>query len=398
MRILAAAALSVSVAACAGDGPEPGGPSDAGVDPGDGGVLSRECPALYAQDILPTFEIEITDGEWNKLVEEYENWEARQAQGLDVKPYHPIVFRHDGNVVDSAMLRLRGNPCCSWQDEKMQFQISFNEVDPDGRYMGLRKILLDAPRYNRSFLRERLALSILRDMGLRAPCANNARLVVNGAYYGLYTNVEKIDREFLERNFEDPDGDLFKKGAELKTNEETSNLARALEFWETTTIPEMEQLIDLEAMVLELAGEAIIPDNDGFWGGGGNFYVYDDPTSGKLVLLPWDLDSTFEVLPPETDPVTWIKPESYGRPHVDAIFADEHWRARYVEALRTARAAYDVDVVIDRLDRWAAQIHEAAATDPMKPFSTESHEITVQNMRTYIPLRAAFIDSWLAAQ
>jgi len=37
--------------------------------------------------------------------------------------------------------------------------------------------------------------------GLPSTCANSARLVVNGEYYGLYTNIEYYDHEWQERVF-----------------------------------------------------------------------------------------------------------------------------------------------------------------------------------------------------
>ena len=45
--------------------------------------------------------------------------------------------------------------------------------------------------------------------------ANNAKVTVNGQYYGVYTNVERLDKEYLQRNFIEDDGNLYQGGAEL---------------------------------------------------------------------------------------------------------------------------------------------------------------------------------------
>jgi hypothetical protein len=391
--------LPLALMACADEGFSLTG--DAGGMTPDAAVPfeRRACPDLFAQELLPTFELEIDPVEWAAMENERATWQERQAQGLDLKPYHPVrSFRYGDTVTSDVMVRLRGNPCCSWVDEKLQLQFSFNETNPDGRFLGLRKILLDAPRYNRSFLRERLALHLLRDMGLPAPCANNARLVVNGSYYGLYTHLEKVDREFLERNFADPRGNLFKKGHELKTNEDESpDLSRMETLWQTFTVPELEQMVDLDGAVLEWAGEAMVPNNDGYWSGGGNFYLYEQP-SGKFSWVPWDFDSTFEILPADTDPFTWHKESSDARPHYDAVLADPRWYAAYVDALRTARSVYEPDLITARIDTWAAQIRDAAEQDPSRSFTFESHVTSVENLRAFVPLRAAFVSDWLAAQ
>ena len=160
------------------------------------------CPDLYDDDKIVDVRIEIAPEEWAGLIEEYETWEQRLRQRLDLKPYHPIArFEAEGQVIEDAQIRLKGNPCCSWEGDKMQFVIAFNKVDPDGRFMGLRKIALDAPPYDPSVMRERIALSYFRDTGIASSCANHARLSVNGEYYGLYTNIEFVDQEFLQRQF-----------------------------------------------------------------------------------------------------------------------------------------------------------------------------------------------------
>jgi len=75
-----------------------------GGDAGDGGVPpSDPCPDLFAQDLFPTFEVEIDDLEWAAM-------EAEQAAGCGApKPYHPLLsFAYgDAPVLDGADLELR---------------------------------------------------------------------------------------------------------------------------------------------------------------------------------------------------------------------------------------------------------------------------------------------------
>jgi hypothetical protein len=386
------------------DGRDGGGGDGNGERPADGGGPDtgpwqpKACPAIYAQDLLPTFEMEIDPAEWDEIVYEYYHWEEREAAGLDLKPYHPLIaFRYGAQTAADAMVRLRGNPCCSWTTDKFQMQISFNENDPDGRFLGLRKIALDAPRYNKSLLRQRLALAYLRDLGVEAPCSNHARLNVNGEYYGLFENLEKVDREFLERNFPDPDGNLFKKGWELETNEDTPDYSRNAMFWDAQhDLAEIERLVDLDQAVLMWASDALIPNNDGYWAGGGNFYLYDDPTRGKFVFIPWDIDSSFEVLPADTNPLTWIKPEvNTGRPHYETVIADPAWRDLFLDDLERSLVAYDPAVLQERIDTWDAQIRDALVEDPNKPYTIEMHDNDVEELRAYVQARADWVREWI---
>ena len=148
------------------------------------------CPALFAQDVVPDFHVDIGDEEWAALEYDLLHRDERIAAGQDPSPYHPAVFRHDGDVVEDAMIRLKG--ASSWaetvafdDDPKMQFVISFNEKNEDGRYKGARKLSLDMPRTDGTFLRQRLGLYAMRSKGIMAQCANNARLFINDASYGV---------------------------------------------------------------------------------------------------------------------------------------------------------------------------------------------------------------------
>jgi len=353
--------------------------------------VPKGCPKIFAQTLLPTFELEISEAELAKL---HEEWDAADDNNT---PEHPLIaFKYEGEVIKDATVRLRGNATW-WPDlNKLQLQVSFNTHDKKGRFMGLRKLLFDAARYNESFLRDRLALAILRDVGVPAPCANNARLVLNGEYYGLFTSIEKVDKEFLERRFEDPEANLYKRAKWEKQTNESDPSKKDLEvLLAAETIDQLGAVMDLDQAVLEWATEAVIPNIDGTWGGGLNYYLYNDPKTGFNVI-PWDLDATFTRLPFDTDLYTFIKPNDWGRPFFKIATDDPVWFQKYIDAIEyVLDKGYDVQVLQDRMDLWAAQIATAAAEDPNKPFSTQTHLNAVKAQRAYIPKRAAFVKDWL---
>ncbi len=351
----------------------------------------RGCPDIYKQDLLPTFELTIAPSVLSQLKDE---WAEANDEN---KPDHPLQrFRYEDIEITSASIRLRGNDKWWAEQKKMQFEVSFNTYDKSGRFMGLKHVLFDAARYNESFLRDRLALKILRDVGVPAPCANNARLVLNGDYYGLFTSIEKVDSEFLERWFEEPNGDLYKRANwEKKTNEDDKDDSHLEALLDADTVKELDAVMNLDEAILEWAAEAVLPDADGAWAGGLNYYVYDDPKTGFNVI-PWDLDATFDRLPADTDPYVYLKPNDWGRPFYAIATKDPGWFGKYVEAIAFVLAqGYDVPTLQARIDAWAAQIAEAAASDPNKPFSTQAHLDAVKAQRSYVAARAAFVKKWL---
>jgi len=379
-------------AACAGghvDLPDAGPPPD-----------PNGCSDLFDENILPDYELEISAEEWAKLEDEFLNWAQREQAGLDPNPYHPVRFRYQGGPwMSDVMVRLKGQS--SWHETvaldanpKMQFVISFNEVDHQARFHGVRKVELDMPRNDWSFLRQRLAGFYLRSIGIEGQCCNNVRLTINGSYYGLYANLERTDKEYLQRNFPgQAGGDLWEGGRTIKTNEMTFSWTRIVQFWLVTTAEELDQIADLAYSIKEWAAEAMLNDADGYYGGRHNFYLYDHPTRG-FVWLAHDMDATFDFRPVTGSPVLWSRAKEPA-PHYLMVMDDPIWLGRYVEGLAEARAGYDPDVLIDRVSVWANQIAAAAAADPHRPFSMSQHNAAVSWVGSSIRGRAAFIDNWL---
>ncbi len=363
------------------------------------------CPSIFAQDVMPDFEVEIDDDEWAALEYEFHHRDEAIEAEMEEHPYHPIVFRHEGDVVEDAMIRLKG--ASSWaetiafdDDPKMQFVISFNENNPDGRYRGRRKLSLDMPRSDWTFLRQRLALYGLRSLGAPAQCANSARLFINGEYYGLYANVERMDRELLERIYPDsPDGDLWKGGRIIKTNEDDFTWTRLSAFWDLPemggTADDLSQMADLEASIKVWAAEAVVPHADGYYMGRANFYLYDHPERG-FVWLPEDLDSAFDFLPSDTDAL--FPPcdgrSAHDREHYLMVMDDPEWRQVYLDELAAATDRYNVADMESKLDQWKGQIADAAAEDRRGP-SAADHELALASMRDYFAQRTTFLEDWV---
>lgn len=355
----------------------------------------KGCADLYDPDRLVTFELTVDPLEWEGLRTDCAN---------GVQAYRPATFTFDGESAP-AHVRLKGN--WSWDCNKMQFVVSFNESDPEGRFHGLRKVVLDAPWYDRTLLHERTAAPLFQSLGLPYSCVNNARLVVNGSYYGLYANTERIDKEYLQRHFEEADGNLYQGGAELKTNEETGDTSRLAALQAAATATEVAALVDMDEALLEWATEAMLPALDNYWAGVEiNYYLYDHPSRG-FTWLPYDLDISFgdaswpdgSLLVPgaaTVDPILYEHSGWRKEPLVQLVLADPALCARYVEALRTVRAAWDPVTMAAQVDRWDAQIRDAYAEDPRAHYRPRQRDEGVALLKAFFAERAVYVDAWLA--
>jgi hypothetical protein len=364
-------------------------------------VFPKACADLYDENSLPTFELEITPADLQAIETDCSN---------TAKVYHPATLKYGTETV-SAMVRLKGN--WSWRCDKKQYLISFNETDAKGRFHGLRKIVLDAPWYDPTQLAERLGFSFMRRVGANWSCVNNAKLLINGEYQGLYANVERIDKEYLQRHFSDTEaeGNLYDGGSELRTNETLGDVSRRDALMKATTVQAIDSMSDLDQAVKYWAASAILPDVDSYWAGVEiNYFLYDHPTRGFL-WFPYDMDMTLltgvlnssrsTVTIGSTDNVVKADPFTYQNTHwlkerlVKLVLSDAYWCGRFIDELKAARAVYDANKMSTQIDTWATQIAEAVETDPYKNYSTADHAKAVATLKSNMTQRLAFVDSWL---
>ncbi|MFZ5479988.1 MAG: CotH kinase family protein [Myxococcota bacterium] len=368
--------------------------SDSGAPREEAGSAENEdtdCSDLYDPSELMAFEVEISDEEWAALEADYAN---------GVKEYHPVVFRWRDEVVPDAMIRLKGNPNFSWHTDKMQFVIAFNEANPDGRFHGQRKISLDASWYEPTGVRDRVSWAVMNRSGqLPTLCTNSATLTINGAYYGLYTNIEYLDHEWLERNFGDDDatGTLWKYGHDPVANAENADGSAIERLWRTTDPDELATLGDVDEWMAEWAAEIVLGDDDGYWCCDHNYYLYEHPTRG-ILFVPWDMDDNFDVQAYDVDPVDGYYAGLFQQPQFHAVVEDPVWGPRFVDKVAELNAAMDPALALADVDAFEAQIAEALETDPHRSTGWEEHLGAMERMRAWIPARHAFLESWVACQ
>lgn len=386
-------------AGSAGNGSGAAGAGGMGGAGGAGGGMAvtwpQACADIYDENIVPHFDLTFTPEELNAL---------QIDCGNNVQQYRPVKFTYGAETVD-AMARLKGN--WSWDCTKMQFVISFNEVDPKGRFHGLRKIVVDAPWYDRTFLHERLAMPFFKERGLPYSCVNNATLSVNGEYYGIYANVERLDKEYLQRNFEMADGNLYQAGNELKTNETIGDTSDLAALNAAGNVTDLAKVMDLDEAVSEWAVEAMLPAMDNYWAGVEiNYYIYSHPTRGFL-YLPYDMDIVFGdsaypdgglIWPDsvQSDPILYEHPGWLKEDRVKMVLSDPYWCGRFVDELKKARDIYTPAQLASMVDLWNAQIKSAVAMDNRKAFSTADHDAAILSLKSFFQARLSFVDQWLA--
>lgn len=363
--------------------------------------IGDPCGDVFEQGSVPEMNIQLSDDVIAALEDDYLLWEERQSRREDVKPYHPVErFEYQCQTVFDAQIRLKGNPCCSWDGEKAQYTIAFNQTSRGGGFQGLRKIALDAPFYDPSLLRERAAYSAFEDMGQDASQVNHVRLNINGEYYGVYANIEVMDKEWLQRRMErdDAEGTLWKLNyvqarMEPKTNEETADLGRWDDLMAAETLADLTPLMDIQTSIESWAAETLVNQSDGYWVGGVNFYIYDHPRFGFQVL-PWDLDNAYDRWPPNVAP-TSRSGSFYPTDSMNIVLDNAPLRQAYIDTVARRHARIDPDVIVERIETWDTEIRPALEEDPSRPYSMEEHDETVRALKTAVRERHNWLGRWL---
>jgi hypothetical protein len=380
---------------------------------GGGAPQTNGCPDLFDQDKLRTYSIEIEAGEWQKLVDEFNNVAAVMS-GDDFAVIHPAVLHLDGETVPDAAIKLHGQSSW-WQTvlfdgdrAKMQFEVSFDEIAPDKKFHGVSQIVFDMPRIDWTFMHDRLAHTWLRQSGIMASCAANARLVINGAYYGLFVVEEDTGGRLVEQFFPSaPDGDLWKGGVVPKTNRRTANQERRAAFWAATDLASMSAIVDIDASLDSWAAEAVLNNGDGYHGSPHNFLLYDQGARG-FVFLPQDTDATFDFLVMLDDtgaqghPVFWWEGRAAPAPvpgqHWLIVMSDAGMRKKYAEAIAAQLDRWDPRQLLGWIDAWSQQIAADVAADPHTWATAGDVKAALAAARKVVEDRPAYLRSFVACE
>ena len=377
----------------------------------DAGGSARLCSDLFDQTVLKAYSFEISADNWAKLDADFHDLQDVLA-GTPPQTYYPIVF-HDGTeTVSNAAVRLRGKS--SWVDTvmydanpKMQFDISFDQVDANQKFHGISTLHLEVARDDWTFLNERLGNNWFREIGLVAPCANSATVTINGALYGLYVAEEGVTKSLLKEFYPgNANGDLFKGGTELQSSSTTVNWAQLQALNAATDIATLATLVDLPNTLREWAAEAVVEDADGYYGGSHNYYIYQAGSPGYVWLLD-HTDSAFEwadlftPLGSREHPIYWWAgrplPDAPGRDYL-LVMNDPTWRAQYVNAVATQVARWNSQEILGWIDAWSQQIAGAVAADPHKWVTADQFNTAVASMRAMVTNRPAYLQSFVGCE
>ena len=233
----------------------------------------------------------------------------------------------DGKTFKDAGVRYKGNSsyASSQNSLKRPFKFDFDQYVKDGKLFGQTTLNFSNNFADPSQIREAVSYDIFRQINV--PYARTAFvklfLTISGKhdkqYIGLYTMVEQVDRNFLNRHFGNDNGLLVKpegsnglpyqgdnwdaykdrydpksghKGVEgEKAKKQMIAFVKFFNQVEGADFKKgIESYLDVDEFLRFLAGNAALSNLDSFLSMGHNFYMYLNPANNKINFIPWDLN------------------------------------------------------------------------------------------------------------
>jgi spore coat protein CotH len=258
-------------------------------------------------------------------------WAALQRDALD-EEYTEADLIAAGRSLGRVGLRFKGNlgtlVSCFADDgtrrcDKLSMKLKFDEYEPEQRFFGIKRLNFNSMLYDDALMRERVAYRVFAEMGVVAPRAAHARLVINGEDQGVFSLVEDVDGRFTDGHFDGGDGNLYKEAwpgnlddavlaRALETNEDLADNSGLLAFQadllaaSPDDVPGvLKRYVDVGATLAYLAVDRTIVNWDGITAffcydescENHNYYWYQGETEPRFTLIPWDLDNTFDSSP-----------------------------------------------------------------------------------------------------
>ncbi len=220
--------------------------------------------------------------------------------------------------------RLRGNT--SRGAAKKSFKIKFNAFVSGIKYQGVKELNLNGSHNDPTMVREKLFYDAWNFAGLPPRRSAFSKVYINGNYYGLYTNIEELDDDWLQRVFGTDDGNLYKciypadlkylganqslyknvfhsagvRAYDLKSNDLTddyTDLARLCTVINTPTNFECEiqKVLNVQGFLKAYAVEILSGDWDDYGYNKNNFFLYHNPKNDLFEFITYDTDNTFGV-------------------------------------------------------------------------------------------------------
>lgn len=430
----------------------PGGPGGAAAGPAAPG------PKIAPSDVTPATTGLYDDATLRTLFLTFDSpdWEAELIAFNNTDVEVPATLVVDGKTYKDVGTNFRGASSFFGVPVgyKKSLNLSLDFVHKDQALHGYRTLNLNNANGDASLMRGVLYEHIAGKY-IPTPSANFARVVINGEYWGVFTNVAQFNKDFLRDHFKTEDGvrwkvpgspngrggleylgedvAAYKQRYEIK-NKDTDASWKALinltKVLNTTPADQLEAaiapLLNVDGTLRFLALENVLVNSDGYWTRASDYNIYLDP-AGRFHIIPHDINEAMMagggrgggmppggMMPPPgaqgrggrgggrmggpggggvtLDPLVALNDAS--KPLISKLLAVPSLRAKYLAYVQDISTKWlDWSSLGPIVEQHRALIAADVARDTKKVTSTEAFTSSVDGLRTFVEGRRKHLDS-----
>jgi len=347
----------------------------------------------------------------------------------------PATLTYEGTkVLDSVGVRFKGNTSYSRVNgDKKSFNIELDWIKNGADISGYSTMNLNNAFQDESFLREVMyTYSIRRHIpGLKA---NFSQLTINGQDWGLYPNVQQLNKDLYSDWFTSNDGVSFRaQGVSggggpgggpqwgdgttalnyrsnpndyqtyyvLKYSDYANpydELATLCDKLNNTSLADLEDTMkvymDLDRTLWFLASEIAFTDDDGYvYKGKQDYYVFKEQATGQFVPMEFDGNSPMAM----NKAAAWSPFHNENKvnyPLLNRLLQVPSIRQRYLAHMRTIIAEeLDQTAFETRLNYYVSLIDTAVQSDPKKLYSYNDFTSEVNVLKNFVSTRRNSLNS-----
>lgn len=147
--------------------------------------------------------VEIVMDDWDGFIETCQNEEYSSCNVIiDGESYKNVGIRAKGNTSLSSVAAMGSS--------RYSFKIEFDKYDSTKSYHGLDKISLNNLIQDNTMMKDYLTYQMMNAFGVPSSLSSFVYITVNGEDWGLYLAVEGVEEAFLQRNYGNNYGELYK--------------------------------------------------------------------------------------------------------------------------------------------------------------------------------------------
>lgn len=375
-----------------------GGDQNTAISANKASQKTAEYESLFQKGKVIDIKIEIPQEDFKAMLDDPMAEEYKSAKvTVNGTSVENVGFRTKGNLT----LRSVANT----DSDRYSFRIKLNEYVKGQNLLGLDEFVVNNMYTDPSYMREYLSYEALREIGADVPETAFANIYINGELYGFYLCVEAIDDSFLERNFGNNDGSLYKqeKGSTLQyteggnydsydlkegdddTKADLKNFIKTLNEMPQGEKGNIEKVLDVDSALRYIAANTVLGNYDSYNGNmAQNYFLYGQ--EGKFTVLPWDYNMSFggfsggasATTIPIDEPVPGVNIKNL--PLINNLLSVPEYKEKYHEYVKQL-VSY-LGNFEQRVNEVASIIRPYVEADPSKFYTMEQFETNIKYSET----------------